>query len=195
MITLASDCLVFRLASGESVPFSAEMISVELMGSTADMFDQDFVRHAASAVFHYFKHDLGLKSVTVGEFAGALESVLRGFVLAPKSPPPPASEIPDPASPSPAGLVLESDLSQLARESGGGCELFFFPRLREELRHQLQHSPRVLRFHSLRGCVKQLVGARKWTARCGGMRDQIVGFLRECLASETNRADFSLVVD
>ena len=31
MITLASECLLFELANGESVPFSAEMISVEII--------------------------------------------------------------------------------------------------------------------------------------------------------------------
>ena len=29
MITLASDCLVFEMAGGQSIPFSAEMNSVE----------------------------------------------------------------------------------------------------------------------------------------------------------------------
>ncbi|HWH70149.1 MAG TPA: hypothetical protein VNT26_12245, partial [Candidatus Sulfotelmatobacter sp.] len=65
MITLAADCMLFRLAGGESIPFSAEMISVELMGETAQWFDPEFVRHAANAVFHYFKHELGRQSVSV----------------------------------------------------------------------------------------------------------------------------------
>ena len=58
MIALASDCLLFRLTSGESVPFSAEMISVELLGDTAKESDPDLLDEAAKAVFHYFKHDL-----------------------------------------------------------------------------------------------------------------------------------------
>ena len=32
MIALHSDCLMFQLASGESVPCSAEMITVEIVG-------------------------------------------------------------------------------------------------------------------------------------------------------------------
>ena len=79
MITLASDCLLFELASGESVPYSAEMVSVELEGDTAELFDAEFVRHAANAVFYYFKHELRRQTVSVGEFAGALEKLLRGF--------------------------------------------------------------------------------------------------------------------
>ena len=52
MILLADDCLVFHTTSGEGVPYSAEMISVELMGDTASLFDPEFIKHAAAAVFH-----------------------------------------------------------------------------------------------------------------------------------------------
>ena len=79
MIALGSDCLLFEMLNGESVPISAEMITIELTGEHSDYFDSHFVQHAASAVFHYFKHDLGRLTVTMGEFAGVLESVLRGF--------------------------------------------------------------------------------------------------------------------
>ena len=79
MITLAADCLLFELATGERIPYSADMVSVEMAGGTAELFDSEFVHHATKAVFHYFKHELGRQSVTVGEFAAALEKVLRGF--------------------------------------------------------------------------------------------------------------------
>src|SRR5258708_16757099 len=118
MIALAYDCLLFETTSGESIPFSAEMISVELTGDGIGSFDPEFLKHAASAVFHYFKHDLGRVTVTVGEFAGALEKVLRGFGLNSESM---MKNAPD-------RRVLESDLRQLACESGKGFELFFFPR-------------------------------------------------------------------
>src|SRR5262245_212106 len=154
MITLATDCLLFQLANGESVPFSAEMISIELSGENAGAFDPHFVQNAANAVFHYFKNDLGRLTVTVGEFAGALEKVLRGFG--------PSAQAVEKKKPG----LLESDLRQLAFESGKGCELFFFRRLRDELRLQLQREPRMVRFHGLRSCVKQLTGARRWSMRC-----------------------------
>ena len=44
MITPAAECLFFEMACGESIPFSAEMISVELSGENADMFDQEFLK-------------------------------------------------------------------------------------------------------------------------------------------------------
>ena len=185
MIALASDCLLFRTATGESVPLSVEMISVELIGETAERFDSEFVSHAANAVFHYFKHELERQIVSVGEFAGALEKVLHGFALTATAS---AQTMTNPS-------VLESDLSRLARESGKGCELFFFPRLRDELRRHLQQEARVLRFRGLRRCVKQLVGARRWGQRCRNLEEQIVGYLRECLSAEAGRTEFALVVE
>src|SRR5208337_2697845 len=149
MIALQSDCLLFQLASGESVPCSAEMISVELTGNAGGVLDPEVLRHATASVFHYFKTELERESVTVGEFAQALEKVLRnlGFTIR-------------------TGMMensrdtIETDLCLFARESADSLELVFFPRLGNELRAQLRQSPRLLRFRGLRGCVKQLTGAR-----------------------------------
>lgn len=190
MIALASDCLLFRMGSGESIPFSAEMISVELIGGCTERFDEDFVRQAAHAVFHYFKRELGRQTVSVGEFAEALEKVLRGLTPAA----PAITESADGAAATSEGM-LESDLCRLACESGEGRELFFFPRLRDELRRQLRQSPRALRFRGLRGCVKQLIGARRWNLRCRSLEEQIVEYLRECLGAEARDSQFSLLVD
>src|SRR5215467_6968916 len=109
MIALGQDFLVFRLATGESLPLSAEMVSADIMASGAKGFDREFVDHAASAVFYYYRVELGRETVTLGEFAETLEKVLKGFKL----------ENPGPAAKRRLH-VQEADLSQLA-ESGGGC--------------------------------------------------------------------------
>jgi hypothetical protein len=184
MIALASDCLLFQIAEGESVPFSAEMVSIELMGDSSKLLDADFVRQASKAVFHYFRNELRRDSVTVAEFADALERVLRSFGYQVNS-----------DADTPARRALDSDLRRLANESAGGCELFFFPRLRDELRHQLKQEPRMVRFHGLRGCVKQLAGARRWSNRCQTLQEKILQFLRECLSAETPHLECSLLVD
>jgi hypothetical protein len=190
MITLAWDCLLFKMATGESVPFSADMISVELSGDSAGSFDPEFVKQATNAVFHYFKHELGRETITVAEFAGALEKVLRGFDFKLPAPAEPVSE-----RSRAAPRVLEFDLGRLAQESGCGCELFFFPRLRDELRHQLQQAPQMVRFRGLRGCVKHLAGATRWCARCRTLHARIIDFLRECLSAEPSRTGCALLVD
>lgn len=183
MISLAKDCLLFELASGESLPFSSEMISIELMGDAATKFDPEVIQHAAASVFHYFRQDLARESVTVAEFAEALEKALHGlgFYVGPA----------ETGITSPAG----ADLRVLARESGDARELLFFPRLRNELRLQLQASPRLVRFRGLRGCVKHLAGARRWSARCESLQDQIVGYLRECLNRESRASECRLLVE
>jgi hypothetical protein len=175
MITLAHDCLVFQLASGENVPFSSDMVSVELMGQTAQWFDPDFVTDAAKAVFHYFKFEKGRQTVTVGEFAEALEQVLQGFASA-DAPSPQPNSIPG---------VMDYDLTRLAHESGQAWELFFFPRLRQEVRQHVQ---------SLRPCVKHLLGAERWGHRCRTLEEQIVSYLRQCLSAEARSGPCSLMV-
>ena len=185
MIALQSDHLIFQLTNGESVPCSAEMITIEIAGNSEGLIDAEMLRHAAASVFHYFKCEMERQSVTVGEFALALEKVLRGFGLTLYADEPPPL----------ADGHLADDLGRIARESADNLELFFFPRLRDALRAQLRQSPRVLHFRGLRGCVKQLAGAQRWSARCEQMQEQVVGFLRECLTAEPEQKACALVVE
>ena len=185
MILLGCDYLLFELPSGESVPFSAGMISLEIANGEGEVFEQDFVEHAAASVFHYFKNDLGRKTVSVAEFASAFELVLNGLGLKLSS-----GRLTDSA----IGKTTK-DLRLLASDAGYACELAFFPRLRDAARDQFQSSPRLVRFHGLRGCVKRLVGARRWSPRCESVRDQIMEFLRRTLSLEAAGGPCGLVVE
>lgn len=185
MIALQSDCLLFKLSNGEYVPCSIDMISIEVMGHSDGLIDEEMLRHAAASVFHYFKVELSRDSVTVGEFAQALERVLQQFGLTLRA------STDAPVAPG----IVEADLQLIARESGDNLELFFFPKLRNELRTQLRYSPRVLRFRGLRNCVKQLAGARRWSHRCEKLQDQIVEYLRECFNAESEQKACALVVE
>ena len=42
--------------------------------------------------------------------------------------------------------------------------------------------------------VKQIAGARRWSARCQTLYEQIVDFLRHCLTIESNRKHCALLV-
>ncbi|MES1180358.1 MAG: hypothetical protein ABUL66_00695 [Verrucomicrobiota bacterium] len=185
MIALHNDCLLFHLANGESIPCSAEMISIEIVGEAHNALDPEMLRHAAASVFHYFKMELKRDTVTVGEFSCALEKVLGhlGYTIHAGEPV------------SCPGEINEADLIRLVREAGDSRELFFFPRLRDELRVRLRQSPRVVRFRGLRNCVKQLAGARRWSHRCEHLQDQIVEYLRQCLTAETEQNQCALVVE
>ncbi len=183
MIALASDYLVFELANGESVPMSPEMISVEVVGEAASLFDADFLENSSHAVFHYFKYELGKERVSLREFSCALEKVLRSLALVAKSPHTTSGQ-----------TVLESDLRRLVSGPGEGCELFFFSRLRQELRQKLVQAPDVVRFCGLRPCVKRLAGTKRWTLRCRAIEEQVVSFLRQCLEVEHSQGNPALVV-
>ena len=185
MIALRNDCLLFELHNGESIPCSADMIAVEIVGEANSLLEPETLRHAAASVFHYFKTELARDAVTIGEFSLALEKVLHhlGYSIHAHE----TGEVADD--------ICQADLAQLVGQPGDLLELFFFPRLRDELRHWLRQSPRVVRFHGLRGCVKQLAGARRWSRRCERLQDQIVEYLRGCLTAETAPNDCALVVE
>lgn len=184
MIQLNQDALVFQMPGGDSIPCSAELVTVQLIGDANDSLDPAVVRNAAQAVLHYFKNEQGRTHVSLGEFAEALASVLRSFGLTVADTQVTTAPAPD------AGC----DLRKLAHEAGLACELAFFPRLRTELRRQLDTDSGTLRFTGLRACVKQLVGARRWCARCQVLSDGIIEFLRDCLSSEDQAGTRPLLV-
>jgi hypothetical protein len=190
MIQLKSDCLIFQTHDGEQIPCSAEWVTLELMGEGAQLVDPEVVHHASAAVLHYFKHELGRQSVSVGEFALALEKVLRSFGLSVY-----ADHLEGPAENPPPLRVAESNLNDLASNAASqGFELGFFPQLRQELKSKLDGSPHIVRFHGLRDCVKQLAGAGRWNRRCQSLDDQIVDFLRCCWETEAGRHSCTLMV-
>jgi hypothetical protein len=184
MIALNSECLLFQLASGESIPCSAEMICIDVISNSESLIDPEMLRHAAASVFYYFKTELARETVTVAEFAAALEKVLRTLGLTIRS-----------AGNDPVRDISTADLRSLAGESADRLELLFYPRLRDEMRWLLRQSPRVLRFRGLRGCAKQLAGARRWSSRCEKTQEQIVAYLRSCLTAEPEQNHCALVVE
>jgi hypothetical protein len=182
MIQLHRDYLLFETSKGQIIPCSAELVAVELIGEAIESLDPDLVQQAANAVLHYFKQDLGWTTVSVGEFSRALEQALTALGLNILSTP---ADERTPAS---------CDLRRIAAGVDRGFELSLFPRLRQEMRTRLGEAPQMLCFHGLRGCVKQLVGAKRWTHECQALNDQIVEFLRACLSSEAPSGSCGLVI-
>jgi hypothetical protein len=185
MTPIPSDYLAFRVPGEGMIPCGEGPVSFQLEGEALSLVDADLVRHAAAAVLHYYRQELKRSHVSRAEFAAALEVVLHGFGLTHLS----ADLCQQQGQHAPAPAV--SDLRQLV---GEGLELAFFPRLREELRRQLQPAPALVRFHGLRGCVLQLAGSRRWSRRCQSLRDQIVEFLRTSLQAEPVAQRCGLVV-
>ncbi len=183
MIQLNNDCLLFQTSKGESIPCSAEVLAIEMMGDAAAHLDPEVIRQAAAAVLHYFRHDLGRDSVTVADFSMMLERVLTSLGVKIT-----ANESPD------LNVAEVFDLRQLAPGFGQVFELAFFPQLRDELRKKLTDSPQLLRCHGLRDCVKQILGVKRWSHRCQDLNDQIVDYMRQCLITEEPSQTRGLVI-
>lgn len=183
MIQLHRDYLLIETSTGETIPCSAELVTIELVGGAASALEPETVRQAAAAVLHFFKHDLGRESVSISDFSQVLGEVLGslGFQVRGEGENASRDEI--------------CDLRHLAAQIGqGGYELAFYPQLRGRLRSLLARSTGVVHFEGLRGCVKQLLGAKRWSGRCQDLNDQIVQYLRECLASEQQSESCGLMV-
>lgn len=185
MIQLLENSIWVEKSSGNSIACTAEQITIELMGGAVDGLDPETVRQAAAGVLHYFKVELGREFVTVGEFSTALAKVLKGFGLDVQS----TTLIEGVGS-----QVVTTDLRELAKSCGDEFELGFFVRLRERIRTTLADSPKAMQFQGLRSCVKQLARARRWSARCQQLQEQIVNFLRECLEQEAKGRGCSMLV-
>lgn len=183
MIQLHHDYLLIKTSTGETIPCSAELVANELIGSAANNLDPALVQQAAAAVVHYFKHDLARTAVSIDDFSTALARVLKGLGLDVKS-----SDSDDTEE------ITVSDLRTLVPETDGALELAFFSRLRCELKTKLTTAPDVLQFEGLRGCVKHLLGAKRWSRRCQKLNDQIVDYIRQCLISDGRSSSCGLVV-
>ena len=185
MRLLSRECLLVRLPSGGCIPLWPETVPVHLEGEAAGALDPDMLQEAVAAIFHYFVRERRQQSIPVADFSLALEKILQGLGLAFSRRKylswPPAE--------------FESDLRQMAQESGSGAELIFFPRLRAELKKQLLHGASVVRFRGLRGCVKELAGVRRWSASCQPLCDRIVEHVRACAAADSAGGDCILIIE
>lgn len=202
MIQLRSDCLVFEVSGGDKIPCSVEKLTIEVLADSLEDLDPEVIRHAAAAVLHYFRDDLGRDTVTLDEFTSALEHVLTGlgYQISGGTIGPLEVTADGPGSnDTPTGVALDSmvecDLGVIAESLGDGLELGFYPRLRNELKSLLAAQPHVVRFNGLRQCAKRLARTRRWCARSLQVSDEIVGFLRDCWGAERPRQECSLFVE
>lgn len=184
MIELHAEAFVIEMSDGNLVPCTSEAIIEGFLEQTAGEVDPQLVRQAALAILHFYRVECGRTRVKVEELVRSLTTVIEGFSGRP------AEE----ASSRVPGRMSAADLRQLAGDSGEGFELWFFVRLRSELRELLAGRPAVVQFHGLRGCVRQLTRSERWTRRCQRLNDQIVDYLRQCLGNEPGVGDCALLV-
>lgn len=183
MIALREDCLLMEGRGGTYLPCSVDQLTLEFVGTAAELLDSETLKEAAAGVLHYFKHELGRSFVSVGEFAEALARVLEGLGI--------TAEVTQ-VQESVVTRVL--DLRILASGAGKLGELEFFWRLRSVLKEQLAESPQRIEFHGLRSCVKQLAARRHWCQTCAQLEQWIVELIRGWYAQEPTSTGTALIV-
>ncbi len=181
MIRLRSDCLIIQISGGEQFPCPVEVVTTELIGKAVDWMSPELIQNVTAAVLHFFREEQDREAVSVAEFAEALESVLQNLGYSVN------------AAAKRKRMIRNANINDWIRESDGEMELAMYLRMRLEMERLLQNRPRELRLRGLRGCVKRVLRARRWSRRCQVLSDQVVSFMRQCF-DEHAGADCLLVV-
>ncbi|PYK00824.1 MAG: hypothetical protein DME68_00210 [Verrucomicrobia bacterium] len=85
----------------------------------------------------------------------------------------------------PAPPPISISLFEIAEQAGTGYELAFFDLLERRINALIQTGMDNLQLCSLQPCVKHLRGVKMWTRACDALREEIVCFVREKIASTT----------
>jgi hypothetical protein len=222
MINILPDHIFLGTSESGVFPCSADQITLELVGSGMMGWDVGLLREATAAVVHYFREDLGRLVISPDEFADALTRVLEGLgvlvevggidlspeslgtqdgagVMGASCPIQPNPAVPHSGEAS-GGILgkmppdAREDLSRLAEEAGKLGELAFFRGLHDCLTDRVRHGAAHLEFHGLRPAVKQLLGRKHWSSRCGELEARIVESLRSWWLVSSDRKRGWLVI-
>src|SRR5438034_3000595 len=86
-------------------------------------------------------------------------------------------------APSPPPISIS--LVDIAHEAGTGYELAFFDLLEKRINGLIRTGADNVQLCLLQSCVKHLRGEKMWTRSCDALREEIVCFVREKLASRS----------
>ena len=86
---------------------------------------------------------------------------------------------------SPSPPPISFSLLDIAQAAGAGYELAFFDGLEKRIAALVNTGTGSLQLCGLQACVKHLRGAKTWTRACDSLREEVVCFIREKLASHS----------
>src|SRR6266513_1416956 len=85
----------------------------------------------------------------------------------------------------PSPPPVSFSLLEIAQEAGAGYELAFFDGLEKRISALVSAHADSLHLCDLQACVKHLRGAKTWTRTCDTLRDEVICFVRDRLASSS----------
>ncbi len=86
---------------------------------------------------------------------------------------------------SPTPPPISFSLLEVAEAAGAGYELAFFDGLEKRIHALVRTGTDSLQLFGLQACVKHLCGARMWTRACERLSEEVVCFIREKLAADS----------
>ena len=87
---------------------------------------------------------------------------------------------------SPAPPPISLSLLEVAEAAGAGYELAFFDGLEKRVAALVSTGADSLQLYGLHACVKHLRGAKAWTRACDTLREEVICFVREKLAANSD---------
>ena len=89
----------------------------------------------------------------------------------------------------PSPPPISFSLLEIAQEAGAGYELAFFDGLEKRISALVTAGADSLHLCDLQPCVKHLRGVKTWTRACDTLREEVICFVRERLAMDSEREE------
>jgi hypothetical protein len=137
--------------------------------------------HVSASVSNYLRYRFVGNVLTAPRLADAVSSVLQVIGYAEV-----ASYFD--AGPPPARISL----LELAKKAGSGYELAFFELLARNMLQLLATRTAYFELFDLELCVKELRARKIWARDCHALREEIITFLRDQLATAAHPVTFSV---
>jgi hypothetical protein len=135
--------------------------------------------HVAASVSDYLRHRFTGNVLPAPRLTDAVHSVLQVIGYA---------EVARHFEPGPPPACVS--LLSMAKKAGAGYELAFFELLGRDMQQLLATRATHFEMIDLEPCVKELRARKIWARDCQALRDEIVVFLRNQLASATHSVTF-----
>ncbi|MBK1831840.1 hypothetical protein JIN77_13985 [Verrucomicrobiaceae bacterium R5-34] len=132
----------------------------------AEREDFPFIDDLLEGIIHYLEHKCPLRVLTIEELHSRVRRMLERIGCEAI-----ANTLPLLAPP------VKLSLTRAAKEAGNGFELAFFNQVHDEIEDLKLHGVEELYFTGTRDCVKLLRGAKRWTAPCEKLHQEIITFL------------------
>jgi hypothetical protein len=173
MIRLLEDIAWVRFEDGHLAPFDEHRLALSIQRVAEDVGDADWwlAESIAAAVHAYamkVRSDGVIPSAEITQIVGAVLSTL-GY-----------EKISLAYGQGPNRVAIQ--LHELMSRTNAAFELEFFQRLDRALDVAASSRLSVMEVNGLRTCVMRLRGARRWTAGCRQLAEEIVTHVRERVA-------------